>query len=135
MLGLAKIVCDLRKKVQLELRVRQHHLLHSQPCNAIDSCWADRLCRVDVSPVLGTTQKIARHPECQNLPAAIFGASAYPENPFLYEVEETRIFALSEDDTSTAAVAERRCALKEIFLFLAREQIPDGRLLDTRSVK
>jgi hypothetical protein len=69
------------------------------------------------------------------LPAAILGASAYPDDSFIYEVEETGIFSLSEDDTSTAPVDERRCALEELFLFLAREQISDGRRLDTRSVE
>jgi hypothetical protein len=69
------------------------------------------------------------------LPAAIFGASAYPENPFIYEVKETGIFSLSEDATSPAPVDDRRCALEEVFLFLAREEISDARRLDTRSIK
>ena len=55
MLGLAEIVGPFHKKVQLELRFRQHHLLHSLPRDPIDSGWTDRLRRVDVSSVLGTT--------------------------------------------------------------------------------
>jgi hypothetical protein len=119
MLGLAKIICHLRKKVQLELRVRQHHLLHSQPRNAIDSGWADRLCRVDISTVLGTPQKIAWYPERQNLPAAIFGASAYPDDTFINEVEKPGSFSLREDGTSAAPVDEHRCVVEEPLLFLA----------------
>jgi hypothetical protein len=69
------------------------------------------------------------------LPAAIFGASANPENSLIYEVEETRFFALSEDDTSTAPVDDHRCVLEEMFLLLAREQISDGYRLDARSVE
>ena len=119
MLGLAKIICHLGKEVQLELRVRQHHLLHAQPSNAIDPRWGDRLGRVDISTVFGTAQKIAWHPECQTLPAAIFGASAYPNDPFIYEIEEPGIFPLRVDGISTAPVDECRCVVKEPLLFLA----------------
>jgi hypothetical protein len=104
MLGLTEIIGAFHKQVQLKLRFRQHHLLHSLPSDAIDSGWTDRLCRVDVSSVLGTTQKIAWHPECQNLPAAIFGASAYPDDPLIDEIEEAGILALGEDAASTTPI-------------------------------
>src|SRR6266567_931160 len=59
MLGLAKIIRHLHEQAHVKLRVRQHHLLHSLPRNAIEFGRTDRLCGVDVSSVLGTTQKIA----------------------------------------------------------------------------
>src|SRR6266849_8463078 len=86
MLGLAKIICHFREKVELQLRVRLHQLLHAQPGDAIESGGADRLGRVDVSTVVRTTQNIARHPECQNLTAAIFGKSNYPADTVINEV-------------------------------------------------
>jgi hypothetical protein len=135
MLGLTEIIGAFHKQVQLKLRFRQHHLLHSLPSDAIDSGWTDRLCRVDVSSVLGTTQKIAWHPECQNLPAAILGAPAYADDSFIDEVEKIGSFSFGEDNISTAPVDERCRALEELLLFLSREQIPDGRRLGTRSVK
>jgi len=119
MFGLTKIVGPLHKQMQLELWFGQHHLLHPLPRNAIDSGWSDGLCRVDVSSVLGTTQKIARHPECQNLPAAVFGASAYANDPLIDKIEEAGIFALGEDRACTAPVDECRRILEELFLFFA----------------
>src|SRR5712671_6983289 len=133
MLGLTKIICHFGEKVELQLRVCLHQLLHAQPGDAIKSGGADRLGRVDISAVLRTTQNIARHPKCQNLTAAIFGASTYSDDAFINKVEEPGSFSLGKNRTSAAPVDERRCVVEEPFLFLSRKQISNGLRLGVRS--
>ncbi|HXJ02315.1 MAG TPA: hypothetical protein VNH44_13915 [Micropepsaceae bacterium] len=130
MLGLAKIIHDLDEQMELDLRFGQHRQLHPMPWDAVYFGGTDGFRGVDVLPVLRKTEKIARHPECENLPAAIFGVPVYPNDSLIDDEKKIGRLPFGEKGVPASPIGEQRRIVEKAVLFLTRKQVLRARGFD-----
>src|SRR5882762_11219297 len=108
---------------QLQLGLREKHLLQALPGKPIEPGGAYGLGRIDVAAAIGKPEQIARRPEGEDLPVSVVRVATDSHDSLIDEVDETGGLPFRVQMASAAPAVDNCCNALQALLLIARKQV------------